>query len=1302
MDNFFTLELLGFGAFGKVYKGRRKGTAEIVALKFIAKRGRSRKDLDLLYAEINVMRSLKHPNIIRMIDTFETPDQVVVVTEFAEGELFQIIEDDKALPLEQVRSVAQQLVAALRYLHSNRIMHRDMKPQNILIGKGGVVKLCDFGFARAMSINTLVLTSIKGTPLYMAPELVREQPYDHTADLWSLGCILYEITVGKPPFYTNNIFQLVKRIVKNSVNWPPNIDPDLKNFVEGLLVKNPRERLAWPAAAEHPFITGKNQITTESRSPLTQQQPIPPSKPQSPQQLHEQKSIRQQTYTPPVRHSSPNPKTLPKEVKSLEASVDSLVSSHKLPTVKSSSTIVITENNPNYLPKFNEDSTDMVTIGDLSPTKSVDVTSESMRGSMERTGEATPLPSPKRMPSNGAKGDGAEVLQLSQLSATSVVDDIGSYAIATADDAIDPDKACIAARGDVGLMKSIENTLVQASNTQSVVQSSIGDLAQCLKLCCNLHFRAHPHGFTNAFLDGPKFLDCVGKLITRMTNNTVQNPENVADITHLGLCSQYAALIKVAVDDRENTAAYQVAQTIFPLVPHLLESVDDGIVIATLETFEAIFQRIYITKQGYELAFSDLVSVKMIAAAIGRLCSEKFVEEEQEISMISELATRAVAAMIHFSYNILPVLPIDRTAGTSEKPFPPSVTEARFMVASLVGVHSRNYPESMTTLIRNLKNRDCCPFALQIILHCVRHCTETAIAVGSSEEWMSQLCTVIFEQDTDVLTMGLLTICACLDKLADSAIRPYLDKISFSKLVQLVTEASVPNAAAAALLLSRLVPTQYFQSQWDTHTLKYVIDGLPSLFGDDALDEGDEFGFRQGFGYDSNAVGLLDGPLLLILELIESKQEATRILKESRLPTITIEFLEYIENRNSSDTLPQKRVYLISPRGCDAAMLLAHKCISEVGGPAEDWSIRVIHVLPHFLASSHVRELEHWLPVAPGSPPIAASNTILASVRLLLGLLAYPWKKSQAAIIYKAIHKARLLHRLFHLCYLVLHPHRNHMQAVVGLVMRLAMASTELTHQFVEASESLGSNRVSLFQTILTHSQPIQSSEQVMIIDTTAVIAHLARTSPEFYPTLNRMEILDFAARLLASPESEVRARACNTLGNMFRHSAYFYESFSRDRRIDLLTDCVTDADAGVQKFACFALGNLLYYNDSNYQQASRVIKHLVDIVRSTKSNADQLKANAVGALGNFARNSNVLDLELALNQAPSVVMQYLLSSPPASGTTIALFALGTFAKHRRCRSTMQREGVQSDLEQLRGKVSDKYLERILRYMNKP
>ncbi|MEQ2161111.1 Serine/threonine-protein kinase 36 [Goodea atripinnis] len=75
-------------------------------------------------------------------------------------------------------------------------------------------------FARAMSVSTLVLTSIKGTPLYMSPEIVEEKPYDHTADLWALGCILYELHTGVPPFYTNSIFHLVQLIVRDQVKWP--------------------------------------------------------------------------------------------------------------------------------------------------------------------------------------------------------------------------------------------------------------------------------------------------------------------------------------------------------------------------------------------------------------------------------------------------------------------------------------------------------------------------------------------------------------------------------------------------------------------------------------------------------------------------------------------------------------------------------------------------------------------------------------------------------------------------------------------------------------------------------------------------------------------------------------------------------------------------------------------------------------------------------------------------------------------------------------------------------------------------
>lgn len=168
--------------------------------------------------------------------------------------MFEILEDDRNLPEDEVRKIAQQLVHALYYLHSRRIIHRDMKPQNILISSSGIVKLCDFGFARSMSTNTIVLTSIKGTPLYMAPELVQELPYNHTVDLWSLGVIIYELFVGQPPFYTNSIYTLIHLIVKDPVKFPDTMSPNFKSFLQGLLNKTPSERLTWPDLLKHPFV----------------------------------------------------------------------------------------------------------------------------------------------------------------------------------------------------------------------------------------------------------------------------------------------------------------------------------------------------------------------------------------------------------------------------------------------------------------------------------------------------------------------------------------------------------------------------------------------------------------------------------------------------------------------------------------------------------------------------------------------------------------------------------------------------------------------------------------------------------------------------------------------------------------------------------------------------------------------------------------------------------------------------------------------------------------------------------------
>lgn len=171
---------------------------------------------------------------------------------------------------DQVQKITCDLLSALFYLHSNRVLHRDLKPQNVLIDSKGVAKLCDFGFARCMGTSTHVLTSIKGTPLYMAPELIDGMPYDHSADLWSLGCIIYELLVGAPPFNTTSILQLVHLIQHETVQWPDFLSPDCKDFLQGLLQKQPDKRFTWPQILAHSFV--KNGVTvceSEVDNPFT-------------------------------------------------------------------------------------------------------------------------------------------------------------------------------------------------------------------------------------------------------------------------------------------------------------------------------------------------------------------------------------------------------------------------------------------------------------------------------------------------------------------------------------------------------------------------------------------------------------------------------------------------------------------------------------------------------------------------------------------------------------------------------------------------------------------------------------------------------------------------------------------------------------------------------------------------------------------------------------------------------------------------------------------------------------------------
>ncbi|XP_050083621.1 serine/threonine-protein kinase fused [Anopheles aquasalis] len=255
MEKYAISNLIGEGSFGRVYKAVDKSTKVTVAVKIINKRGRSGREIRGLRGECEIQRSLLHPHIIRMLDSYETPNEIVVVTEYAKMDLHSLLRGG-SLGEQKTQRITFDLVSAMYYLHSHRILHRDLKPQNILLDRNMSAKLCDFGFARNMTIGTHVLTSIKGTPLYMAPELLEAKPYDHHADLWSLGCIIYEMLAGEPPFSSTSMIHLVRLIRTQHIKWPSFLTSNCVSFVQGLLERDPAQRMSWSAILMHAFVKG--------------------------------------------------------------------------------------------------------------------------------------------------------------------------------------------------------------------------------------------------------------------------------------------------------------------------------------------------------------------------------------------------------------------------------------------------------------------------------------------------------------------------------------------------------------------------------------------------------------------------------------------------------------------------------------------------------------------------------------------------------------------------------------------------------------------------------------------------------------------------------------------------------------------------------------------------------------------------------------------------------------------------------------------------------------------------------------
>ena len=266
-DFYEELNILGEGTYGTVKKVRHKITKVIRAMKIIDKNKISFVGENSLINEINIVKSLDHPNIMKVYEFFKKDNYLYIISELLSGgELLEKINDSGYLSEEVSSFIMKQIFSAVDFCHQKGILHRDLKPENILIESEAeakkeffTIKIIDFGTSgKLKDEGNDIIQDMVGTPLYVAPEILGNEKYDNKCDMWSCGVIMYMMLSGKAPFNGENeeeIYQCIKKGKYNfdSERWDE-ISDDAKDLINHLLTYDPNKRFSAKKALNHPWI----------------------------------------------------------------------------------------------------------------------------------------------------------------------------------------------------------------------------------------------------------------------------------------------------------------------------------------------------------------------------------------------------------------------------------------------------------------------------------------------------------------------------------------------------------------------------------------------------------------------------------------------------------------------------------------------------------------------------------------------------------------------------------------------------------------------------------------------------------------------------------------------------------------------------------------------------------------------------------------------------------------------------------------------------------------------------------------
>ena len=274
LGSYRVIRQLGHGGMSAVYLARHEETGEDVALKVVARRQPVPRFAERFAREIRLARRLRHPNVLPLLDEGETEELLwLTMPHVPGGSLRDRVRREERLPLDEVRRIARDVAAGLAYAHGEGVVHRDVKPENVLLAEPGPADaghgramLADFGISRALDpddpdAKRITGTGVRlGTPAYMSPEQVLGDPIDHRTDVYSLACLLFELLVGRPPFAEGSTWGAIgRRLNEPAPNvrlLRPEVPAAMADALRRALARDPRARTATASELARGFGVG--------------------------------------------------------------------------------------------------------------------------------------------------------------------------------------------------------------------------------------------------------------------------------------------------------------------------------------------------------------------------------------------------------------------------------------------------------------------------------------------------------------------------------------------------------------------------------------------------------------------------------------------------------------------------------------------------------------------------------------------------------------------------------------------------------------------------------------------------------------------------------------------------------------------------------------------------------------------------------------------------------------------------------------------------------------------------------------